>query len=56
MARRETIAGRLAALNHDTHGLEIITPSSSANLRHKRFCAAAVRKRALELQAACHAP
>ena len=56
VARSETIAGKLAALNHDTHGLEILTPSSSASFRHNRFCAAAVRKSALELQAACHAP
>ena len=52
VASRETIAGKLAALNHDTHGFEIITPSSSASFKHNKFCAAAVRNRALELPAA----
>ena len=50
-----TSAGRLAILNQVTHGEAIFTPSSSANLRHSRFWAAAVRKRALELPADCHA-
>lgn len=55
VARRETIAGKLAALNHDTHGFATITPSSCASFKHNRFCAAAVRKRALELPDACQA-
>ena len=49
------MAGKLATLNHDIHGLAILTPASSANFKHKRFCAAAVRKRALELPDACQA-
>ena len=55
VARRETIAGKLAALNHVTHGFAIITPSSSARFKHNRFCAPAVRNKALELLAACQA-
>lgn len=51
MAIRDTRAGRLAALNQKSHGLAILTPSSSANFRHNRFCAAAVRYNALELPA-----
>jgi len=50
---KDKIAGKLAALNHDTHGFVIITPSSSANFKHNKFCAAAVRNKALELPAAC---
>jgi len=46
-------AGTLAALNQVIHGFPILTPISSANFRHNRFCAAAVKKRALELAAAC---
>jgi hypothetical protein len=53
VASKDTIAGKLAALNQDTHGLATIIPSSSASFKHNRFCAAAVRKRALELLAAC---
>lgn len=37
VTRSAIIAGKLAALNHVTQGLEITTPSSSANLRHSRF-------------------
>lgn len=37
VAIRETSAGKLAALNQESHGFAIITPSSSASLRHKRF-------------------
>jgi len=55
VASRETRAGKLAALNHDTHGFAMITPSSSASFKHNRFCAAAVRNKALELPLACQA-
>ena len=53
VASRDTIAGKLAAWNHDTHGFATTIPSSSASFKHNRFCAAAVRKRALELLPAC---
>jgi hypothetical protein len=46
-------AGTLAALNHSIQGPGTFTPSSPASFIHSRFCAAAVRKRALELPAAC---
>lgn len=53
VAIREARAGRLADLNQETQGLATLIPSSSANFRHNRFWAAAVRKSALELQADC---
>lgn len=53
VASREAMAGKLAALNHATHGFATIIPSSSASFKHNKFCAAAVRKSALELPAAC---
>lgn len=37
VARRETMAGKLAALNQETQGLLMITPSASASLRQRRF-------------------
>lgn len=36
-AIRETKAGKLAASNQESHGLEIMTPTSSASLRHSKF-------------------
>jgi hypothetical protein len=51
--RSAASAGTLAALNHSIHGPGTFTPSSPASFIHSRFCAAAVRKRALELPAAC---
>jgi hypothetical protein len=55
VAIRETKAGKLAALSHDTHGFAMITPNSSASFKHDKFCAAAVRNKALELPVACQA-
>lgn len=37
VAKRQAIAGKLAALNHVTQGLDTITPISSANLRQSKF-------------------
>lgn len=51
--RSAASAGTLAALNHSIQGPGTFTPSSPASFIHSRFCAAAVRKRALELPAAC---
>jgi hypothetical protein len=56
VTKRPTIAGKLATFNHNIHGFPSLTPISSANFRHNRFCAAAVKKRALELPDDCQAP
>ena len=45
---RPTSAGASAAVNQVTHGDAMATPSSDASFMHSRFCAAAVRKSALE--------
>lgn len=51
---REPTAGKHEALNQETHGLLIFTPKLSASFIHNMFCAAAVKKSALELLDDCH--
>lgn len=53
VAARDRTAGIQEAFNQVTHLLGTFTPNPSANFTHNKFCAAAVRNRALELLEHC---
>jgi hypothetical protein len=48
-----TMHGGAAAMNHVIHGDATAVPACAAKSRHRRFCAAAVRKRLLEKLETC---
>jgi hypothetical protein len=53
VSRMPRMHGGAAAMNHVIHGLAMVTPAWLARSRHRRFCAAAVRKRLLEKLDTC---